>query len=104
MECLFSYGTLQQKNVQVQTFGRELEGEKDILLGFNLSKIKIKDEAVIKTSGTNIHPILMVSENPTDVVHGTVFEITKDELLLADKYEVAEYMRISVSLQSGKKT
>jgi gamma-glutamylcyclotransferase (GGCT)/AIG2-like uncharacterized protein YtfP len=104
MEKLFSYGTLQQKNVQVETFGRELEGEKDTLLGFYLSEIEIKDEAVIKASGTNIHPILKVSENPTDGVQGTVFGITKEELLKADEYEVAEYMRVSAKLKSGKTT
>lgn len=104
MEKLFSYGTLQQKNVQVETFGRELDGEKDALLGYYLSEIEIKDKAVIKASGTNIHPILRVSEDSADEVQGTVFEITKDELLSADEYEVAEYMRVSAKLKSGKTT
>jgi len=104
MEKLFSYGTLQQKNVQVDTFGRELDGEKDTLLGYCLSEIEIKDKAVIKSSGTNIHPILRISENPTDEVQGTVFEITKEELFNADKYEVVEYKRVSAKLKSGKTT
>ena len=104
MEKLFSYGTLQQKNVQVKTFGRELKGEKDTLLGFYLAEIEIKDEAVIKASGTNIHPILKESDNTSDVVNGTVFEITREELLKADNYEVAEYMRVSAKLISGKTT
>ena len=104
MEKLFSYGTLQQKNVQVDTFGRELDGEKDALFGYYLSEIEIKDKAVIKSSGTNIHPILKVSEDAADEVQGTVFEITNEELLSADKYEVAEYMRVSAKLKSGKTT
>lgn len=102
MEKLFSYGTLQYKKVQVETFGRELVGDKDTLLGFYLSEIIIKDRAVIKASGTNIHPILRLSQNPAEEVNGTIFEITKEELLRADKYEVAEYMRISAKLKSGK--
>jgi len=104
MEKLFSYGTLQQKNVQVETFGRELDGDKDALLGYYLSEIEIQDEDVIKTSGTNIHPILRVSESPYDEVQGTVFEITKEELFNADQYEVSEYMRVSAKLKSGKTT
>jgi gamma-glutamylcyclotransferase (GGCT)/AIG2-like uncharacterized protein YtfP len=104
MEKLFSYGTLQQKNVQVETFSRELDGDKDVLLGYYLSEIEIQDKDVIKTSGTKIHPILRVSENPYDEVQGTVFEITKEELFNADQYEVAEYMRVSAKLKSGKPT
>ena len=38
---LFSYGTLQLKNVQKETFGRNLVGEKDILLGYKLENLKI---------------------------------------------------------------
>jgi gamma-glutamylcyclotransferase (GGCT)/AIG2-like uncharacterized protein YtfP len=104
MEKLFSYGTLQQRNVQIETFGRELDGDKDALLGYYLSEIEIQDKDVIKTSGTNIHPILRASENPYDEVQGTVFEITKEELFNADQYEVSEYMRVSAKLKSGKTT
>ena len=38
---LFSYGTLRQKNVQLATFGRELEGRQDALVGFARSMIAI---------------------------------------------------------------
>src|SRR5579871_1487612 len=31
---LFSYGTLQEKNVQIATFGRELTGRRDALPGY----------------------------------------------------------------------
>lgn len=34
MELLFSYGTLQQKAVQLATFGRELSGTKEVLVGY----------------------------------------------------------------------
>jgi len=36
MEQLFSYGTLQNVEVQLETFGRELTGSKDHLLGYQL--------------------------------------------------------------------
>jgi len=103
VEKLFSYGTLQMEHVQQETFGRKLSGEKDTLIGYILSEVKIKDEAVIKTSGTNIHPILKFTGKTSDVVEGTVFEITAAELTQADNYEVEEYTRIASSFKSGKK-
>lgn len=103
MEQLFSYGTLQMEHVQQDTFGRKLHGVKDILAGYTLSTVKIKDDAVIQTSGTDIHPILKFTGNPADVVEGTVFEITPAELRQADDYEVAEYLRVEANFKSGIK-
>ena len=34
MENLFSYGTLQQENVQIKNFGRSLSGTLDVLQGY----------------------------------------------------------------------
>lgn len=50
-ELLFSYGTLQQEEVQLATFGRKLEGKLDQLLGYVLSMLKIRDPHVLATSG-----------------------------------------------------
>ena len=57
-----------------------------------VSQIEITDEAVIKLSGTNIHPILKYTGNQTDFVKGTLLELTDEELLQADKYEVDDYL------------
>jgi gamma-glutamylcyclotransferase (GGCT)/AIG2-like uncharacterized protein YtfP len=38
-----------------------------------------------------------------DEVKGIVFEITSAELAAADRYEVAEYRRVLVTLKSGVK-
>lgn len=103
MEKLFSYGTLQLVSVQQETFGRELVGIKDILIGYILSEVKITDEAVIKTSGTNIHPILKYTGLDSDIVEGTIFEITPSELIQADEYEVEEYLRIEGTFRSEQK-
>ena len=103
MEKLFSYGTLQFEHVQIATFGRKLVGKKDSLIGYALSEVKITDKAVIETSGTETHPILKFTGNPSDLVEGSVFEITLDELHQADKYEVDEYVRIKGSFTSGEK-
>ncbi|MDP2560016.1 gamma-glutamylcyclotransferase family protein [Psychrobium sp. 1_MG-2023] len=102
MEKLFSYGTLQMEHVQLETFGRKLNGTKDTLIGFILSEVRIKDADVIKTSGKQIHPILKFTGNEDDVITGTVFELTEAELQQADNYEVEEYKRIAGSFKSGK--
>jgi len=103
LEKLFSYGTLQIENVQRETFGRILNGTKDILVGYLLSEVKIKDENVIEKSGTDIHPILWSTGNLLDEVEGTIFEISQKELEQADDYEVEEYTRIEAYFKSGQK-
>ncbi|MGQ4005154.1 gamma-glutamylcyclotransferase [Francisellaceae bacterium CB300] len=104
MELLFSYGTLQLENVQTKTFGRLLNGTNDILIGYTISKIEISDKEVIATSGERYHPILKYTGINTDMVKGTVFEITSEELDQADEYEVKEYSRIQARLKSGRNT
>jgi gamma-glutamylcyclotransferase (GGCT)/AIG2-like uncharacterized protein YtfP len=102
MENLFSYGTLQYEKVQLETFGRLLNGHADILPGFTKTMVKIEDEKVVATSGEAYHPIIHHTGNPADTIEGYVFEITPDELKQADNYEVDRYKRIAVSLKSGK--
>ncbi len=101
MELLFSYGTLQLKEVQVANFGRELQGEVDSLSGYIVGEVRITDERVLRESGKEFHPILRKTGDLTDKVSGTVFEITSDELAQADDYEVDEYVRVSAILESG---
>ncbi len=101
MEYLFSYGTLQQKDVQLENFGRILEGSEDILQKYILKEIEITDESVLKISKKRFHPILFFTNNFEDEVKGTVFNITSTELLKADDYEVDDYERIEATLKSG---
>lgn len=100
---LFSYGTLRQRNVQLATFGRELEGNDDALVGFSRAMVEIKDPEVVATSGETHHPVVAPSGNPADEVPGTVFRITPAELAAADSYEVSDYKRVAVTLKSGLK-
>ncbi|MET3133092.1 hypothetical protein AAKU55_003374 [Oxalobacteraceae bacterium GrIS 1.11] len=98
---LFSYGTLQDKTVQIANFGRELAGRPDSILGYAQSFVAIDDAQVLAMSGKTHHPIVQPSSNPQDEIPGTVFEITVQELAAADKYEVSDYKRVSVPLKSG---
>ena len=98
---MFSYGTLQQADVQLSSFGRLLEGFDDALPGFKQSMIEITDPDVIRKSGKSFHPIVVATNDSADEIAGKRFEITQAELAAADAYEVADYKRISVRLKSG---
>ena len=102
MPLLFSYGTLRDPAVQRANFGRELAGRDDRILGFRLELIEITDPGVVALSGLTHHPILIASGDPADTVDGTVLELTEDELLLADGYEVDDYRRVEAALASGE--
>jgi gamma-glutamylcyclotransferase (GGCT)/AIG2-like uncharacterized protein YtfP len=102
MPLLFSYGTLQQEDVQLSTFGRLLQGQRDELLGFEQSLVRIEDAQVVATSGKTHHPIVKFNGRNDSRVSGTVFEITDAELASADQYEVAAYKRVVAMLASGK--
>ena len=101
MEKLFSYGTLQLPQVQESLFGRILSGTEEELLGYKVEKLKITDQAVIEKSGTDMHPILVRTREPADLVSGMVFEITQAELEKADEYEVDDYLRNLATMSSG---
>ena len=101
-ENLFSYGTLQKDKVQIELFGRLLSGTNDILKGYKLSSIEIKDESFLSKGEQKYQLTAILSKDNTDIIDGTVFEISEEELLLADKYEPDNYKRVKVALQSGK--
>ncbi|BAP32197.1 uncharacterized protein CHSO_3160 [Chryseobacterium sp. StRB126] len=103
MPYLFSYGTLQKEQVQLETFGRILRGEKDFLLGYKLNMLEIKDPEVLRKSGQKYHPVLEFSGNANDEIEGILFEVTDSEILQADEYEVDDYKRIETVFKSGNK-
>jgi gamma-glutamylcyclotransferase (GGCT)/AIG2-like uncharacterized protein YtfP len=98
---LFSYGTLRQRDVQLTTFGHELDGREDAIVGYELDHVTITDPHVITTSGTDRHPILRPTDRPGAEIKGTVFAISEAELAAADEYEVDDYRRVLVPLRSG---
>ena len=101
-EYIFSYGTLQLENVQMELFGRTLQGNSDILRGYKTSTIDIKDESFDSKCEQKTYLIAVSSNNKQDNIKGTVFEITEKELVIADDYESDDYKRVRVLLESGK--
>jgi gamma-glutamylcyclotransferase (GGCT)/AIG2-like uncharacterized protein YtfP len=103
MPLLFSYGTLQHETVQLSTFGRLLQRQKDELLGFEQSLVRIENPRVVATSGRTHHANVTFNGRNDSRVSGTVFEITDAELAAADQYEqLAGYIRVTATLASGK--
>ncbi|WP_439592111.1 gamma-glutamylcyclotransferase family protein [Microbacterium sp.] len=100
-QLLFSYGTLQHPDVQLDTFGRLLEGDDDVLPGYTLDYAEIEDPRVVDLSGASVHPIVRETGSPLDKIVGKAFRVTEDELEASDEYEVALYRRIAVVLASG---
>ncbi len=101
MEYLFSYGTLQDASVQVELFGRSLSGESDYLPGFRRDLIMIKDAAFLKTGASTDQLTAVCTNDANDRVDGTVFEVSNDELVIADGYEPDNYFRVKIKLGSG---
>jgi len=100
-EFLFAYGTLQLEAVQMATFGRLLTGAADVLQGYALVPLKIEDPTVIAISGKEYHTMARFTGRADDLVSGTVFAVTREEIHSADGYEVAAVKRAAVVLRSG---
>jgi hypothetical protein len=98
---LFSYGTLKLPRVQLATYGRRLEGKADVLCGYRLIPLRIDDPEVVRASGQEIHLIARETGDAADRIEGMLFMLTEDELAKTDDYEVADYRRVEVCLESG---
>lgn len=101
-QLLFTYGTLQFAEVQLDTFGRLVAGENDTLPGYTLDYAEITDQRVVDVSGLSVHPVIRHTGNPVDKVLGKVLHVTLDEIEAADEYEVSLYRRERVTLGSGR--
>jgi hypothetical protein len=101
MPLLFSYGTLRDPSVQMRVFGRTLSGTADQLLGFARSNFEVRDPAFVAVNGSR-HVIVQQTGRDEDRTSGTVFELTQEELAMADAYEPAGYRRVAVRFASGR--
>lgn len=103
MPLVFSYGTLQKEPVQLATFGRLLTGQPDTLPGFHEARVPVADPAQIEATGLTHYANAAYSGDAEQCVHGTAFELTDDEIAVADHYEQpADYIRIKARLASGR--
>ena len=98
MQKLFAYGTLQDKDVQENLFGRILQGTSETLIGYELNEIQIEEEF-----GIEHYPKRMETNNSNDTISGILYEVSMRELHQADLYEGLHYKRVEVLLQSNQK-
>jgi len=90
-EYLFTYGTLQDEEVQQMVFSRILNGKEDHL----------KEHAISKELVGGLYPTVQSSPKSVKGVPGIVYIISKDELQRVDIYEGDAYYRKKVILVSG---
>lgn len=103
MPLLFSYGTLQQDDIQLATYGRRLVGHRDELVGFAPALVKIEDPELAARLGKTHHNDVTRTTDQDSRVAGMVFEVTDEELARTDDYEAEFfYDRVMAGLASGK--
>nr|WP_315238221.1 gamma-glutamylcyclotransferase family protein [uncultured Flavobacterium sp.] len=96
MEQIFSYGTLQSKEIQMQVFNKLLTGTPDQLTGYKLKDLQIEEEF-----GIEDYFVATPSENSSDAVDGIVYSISSADLAKADQFESNAYKRVEITLKSG---
>lgn len=88
---LFSYGTLQDPEVQKQLFDCELLPISATIKGYKV-EYNLKIEGVI-------YPRL--SSDPNGTVTGSMYELNTEQLKIADAYETNAYHRASIKTNDG---
>lgn len=91
IELIFSYGTLQDEEVQLAVFQRSLKGEKDRLLDYQLQSAQVYGRYPV------VRPVSHC------IATGMCYELKPEELALADAYEGPGYRRKLLPLESGRK-
>ncbi|RZJ50762.1 MAG: gamma-glutamylcyclotransferase [Flavobacterium sp.] len=96
MEKIFSYGTLQSREIQMQVFNKILNGTRDVLSGYKLKDLQIEEEF-----GMTDYFVAVASDNLSDSIKGIVFDISTSDLAKADLFESNSYKRVQITLKSG---
>ncbi|HAX14033.1 MAG TPA: gamma-glutamylcyclotransferase [Leeuwenhoekiella sp.] len=95
--AVFSYGTLQDPEVQKELYNRVLEGQPDRISGYVLESINLPDSSFNYIS----YSIAKLTGNPQDSIEGFVFYLSEHELKITDTYESEAYERFKIKLDSG---
>jgi len=81
--------------------GRRVSGRDAYLPGWRLQQLRIADDTVVGVSGEAVHPIAVPDPDVVEGVAGSVLELSPEELVRVDDYEVGDYERVRVSLGDG---
>ena len=83
MPLLFSYGTLQERHVQLALFGRPLDGTVDAIVGFVRGRVAVLEDDTLNAALSH-YENAVASGNPEDRINGTALQVTDAELAQAD--------------------
>lgn len=102
MPALFTYGTLRNSQLQIEWFGRELQGVADRIRGYRFEMVEIRDQKLLEESGEIYHPIL--EEDPEGHgVPGIVLDLSAEEFEKVSTLGFDHYHAIEAVLESGRK-
>ena len=101
MPLLFSYGTLRDPLVQLELFGRHVDGIAAELVGYRRSTHHVTDADFAARSGSETHAIAHFTGRDDDRVPGMALAVTDADLRIADAYEPPGYTRVICRLASG---
>jgi hypothetical protein len=102
-QLLFAYGALQGAEMQLDTFGRLVEAEDDVLTGYSRAYADTPGHRIDTASGPTLLPVLRHTGSALDKVVGVVLALTPDELDAADEFQPSLYRRTKVTLESGRR-
>ncbi|KQR90658.1 UDP-N-acetylmuramate--alanine ligase [Microbacterium sp. Leaf347] len=101
-DIVFSYGTLQQRGVQLEVFGRAPDGEPDLLPGYTVDYLEVLDTRGRGSARVSVHPVVRPTGSLGDKVTGLAYALTPAEVDAADEYESPLYRRVPARLSSGR--
>ena len=102
VELLFSYGSLGGGELQLDTFGRVVHTETDVLPGYTTSLSRRPDPRIAERIGPITQRVLRRTGDPRDKVVGTVLRLSEAELDAADELVGPPFRRLPVTLESGR--
>lgn len=101
-QLLFTYSTLQHADVQLDTFGRLLEAEADVLPGYTIEDADVPDSRIEDAAVKRTQPMLRATGNRLDKVVGQAARVTETELDACDEFQASLCRRVAVVLASGR--
>ncbi|MCR2784219.1 MULTISPECIES: gamma-glutamylcyclotransferase [unclassified Microbacterium] len=101
-ELLFSYGSLGGGEIQLDTFGRVVHTEQDVLPGYVAEPRARADPLLAERIGPIAQRVLRETRDPRDKVIGRLLVLTAAELDAADELVTPLLRRMPVTLASGR--
>src|SRR5690606_4227550 len=98
----FSVATLQLPRAPQSLHGTPPDRQPGARVRRRDPRVGTPHPAVSEAGGSDVHPGIVATGEPSDGVDGIVFEVTPEQLAVIDRYEEVAYRRIEVRLESGR--